>query len=143
MKVCIYGTGAIGGFVGARLASQGHDMSVVARSATMAAVRSHGLRLQLKDQLLAARVRAESDPAALGPQDLVVIAVKAPSLREVAERIPPLIGSGTIVLTAMNGVPWWLFDGFGGQYIGMRLIRSIRRNIAAPSDAMSWVVWCT
>ncbi len=124
MKICIYGAGAIGGFIGAQLAadaSAGHTVSAVARGATLAALREHGLRLQLKDRLVTARVRAEQDPAVLGIQDLVVLAVKAPSLFEVARYIAPLIGKDTMVLTAMNGVPWWFFHGFGGKFDGTPL----------------------
>jgi 2-dehydropantoate 2-reductase len=120
-KVCIYGAGAIGGWVGAGLASVGCEVSVVARGATLAALREHGLRLQKGDNTSAARVRASNSPAELGVQDLVVVAVKAPALLDVARQIAPLIGPDTIVLTAMNGVPWWFFQGFGGSYAGTQL----------------------
>jgi len=121
MKVCIYGAGAIGGYVGAQLSVGGCEVSAIARGATLDALREHGIRLQLKDALVTAKVRAAHDPRELGPQDLVVIAVKTTALVEVAARIQPLLGSGTIVLPAMNGVPWWFFNGFGGRYQGMRI----------------------
>ncbi|MFO1312302.1 MAG: 2-dehydropantoate 2-reductase [Burkholderiales bacterium] len=121
MKLCIYGAGAIGGFLGARLAAQGHEVSAVARGATLEALRAHGLRLRSNGAEIASPVRAESDPAALGVQDLVIVAVKEPALRDVAARIPPLVGPETIVLTAMNGVPWWFFDGMTGPCAGMTL----------------------
>ncbi|PWT76488.1 MAG: 2-dehydropantoate 2-reductase [Proteobacteria bacterium] len=121
MKVCIYGAGAVGGFIGARLGTQDLELSAIARGATLAALRANGLRLQLKDRLVSARIRAEADPAVLGPQDLIVIAVKAPSMNAVAESIGPLIGPATCVMPAMNGVPWWFFDGMGGEYAGLRL----------------------
>ena len=121
MKVCIYGAGAIGGYIGAQLAVSGCEVSAVARGATLEALREHGIRLQLKDALVTAKVRAAHDPRELGPQDLVVIAVKTTALVEVAARIQPLLGSGTIVLPAMNGVPWWFFNGFGGRCQGMRI----------------------
>lgn len=122
MKVCIYGAGAIGGWIGARLAQAGQPVSVVARGATLGALRTHGLRMSSPDGDVQAPVQAHDDPAALGAQDLVVVAVKAPSLPEVARRIAPLLGPGTIVLTAMNGVPWWFFaEGFGGPLAGARL----------------------
>lgn len=120
-KVCIYGAGAIGGWVGVGLAGAGCDVSVVARGATLAALQAHGLRLQKGDAISSARVRASASPADLGVQDLVVVAVKAPALLEVARQIAPLIGPETIVLTAMNGVPWWFFQGFGGAYQGTQL----------------------
>lgn len=120
-KVCIFGAGAIGGWIGVRLAGVGCQVSVVARGATLDALKRHGLRCQHGQVETTATVRASSDPAELGMQDLVVIAVKAPALPEVARRIAPLIGPDTVVLTAMNGVPWWFFQGFGGPFAGTRL----------------------
>jgi 2-dehydropantoate 2-reductase len=121
MKVCIYGAGAIGGWIGTRLARAGHEVSVVARGATLEALQMHGLRLETGGEVLTAPVRSSASPADLGVQDVVVVAVKAPAMTDVAKAIGPLLGSDTIVLTAMNGVPWWFFEGFGGQYAGTRL----------------------
>ena len=120
-KVCIYGAGAIGGWIGARLAQSGCDVSVVARGATLEALNRNGLRLNVAGETLMAKVRASASPAELGVQDLVVIAVKAPAMADVAAAVRPLIGPDTVVLTAMNGVPWWFFDGFGGAFEGTRL----------------------
>ena len=120
-KVCIYGAGAIGGWMGVKLAQAGCDVSVVARGATLAALQQHGLRLQTGEAVASVQVKTSADPAALGVQDLVIIAVKAPAMAEVAQAIAPLIGPDTVVLTAMNGVPWWFFEGFGAQYAGTRL----------------------
>lgn len=121
MKACIYGAGAIGGWIGVKLANAGCDLSVVARGATLEALRAHGLRLQQGTETLTAKVRASAAPADLGVQDLVVVAVKAPAMAQVAKAIRPLLGPDTIVLTAMNGVPWWFFQDFGGSYAGTRL----------------------
>jgi 2-dehydropantoate 2-reductase len=121
MKICIYGAGAIGGWLGVKLARSGCDVSVVARGATLQALQSHGLRLQQSGETVSSQLRASASPAELGAQDLVVIAVKAPAMAEVANSIAPLLGPQTIVLTAMNGVPWWFFEGFGGRYAGTRL----------------------
>jgi len=121
MKVCIYGAGAIGGWLGAKLAQAGCDVSVVARGATLEALQRDGLTLQEAAGTLSAPVRASHAPSDLGVQDLVIVAVKAPSMGEVAKAIGPLIGADTIVLTAMNGVPWWFFEGFGGSLQGTRL----------------------
>jgi 2-dehydropantoate 2-reductase len=120
-KVCIYGAGAIGGWMGAKLARAGCDVSVVARGATLRALEEHGLRLRTGGEEIAAPVRASDSPADLGVQELVVIAVKAQSMADVALCIGPLLGPETVVLSAMNGVPWWFFDGFGGTYAGTRL----------------------
>jgi 2-dehydropantoate 2-reductase len=116
-KICIYGAGAIGGWIGARLAQRpGVILSVVARGETLIQLESHGLQLHSGDQTQNAKVQASAQPATLGVQDLVIIAVKAPSMLEVAKQIQPLIGPNTIVMTAMNGVPWWFLQGFGGIY---------------------------
>ncbi len=109
MKVCIYGAGAIGGFIGARLAASGDcAVSAVARGATLRSLRDHGWRLRQGGELLRAPLAAAADdPRELGAMDLVVVAVKGPALAEVAARIGPLLGAQTVVLPAMNGVPWW------------------------------------
>ena len=120
-KVCIYGAGAIGAWIGTRLASVGCTVSVVARGSTLQALQQHGLRCQFEKETLATPVLASEDPTALGVQDLVILSVKAPGLAEVARRIRPLLGPQTVVLNAMNGVPWWFFQGFGEAYAGTQL----------------------
>lgn len=121
MKVCIYGAGAIGGWIGSGLARAGCSVSVVARGATLDALQLHGLRLHQGGRVSSQAVASSALPADLGVQDLVVLAVKAPSLPEVVRHIAPLIGPDTMVLTAMNGVPWWFLQGFGGALAGTRL----------------------
>jgi 2-dehydropantoate 2-reductase len=124
MKIGIYGAGAIGGWMGARLGNAGANVSVVARNKTLGALKLHGLRLSEKTASAAPitiTVKASSNPADLGVQDLVIIAVKSQSMPEVAAAIAPLLGEHTMVLSAMNGVPWWFMQGFGGQYQGTRL----------------------
>ncbi len=118
MKICVYGAGAVGGLIAAWLSRSGHDVSVVARGAHLAAIRHGGLRVRDREsgEVTAFAVRADSEPAALGAQDYVIVAVKGQSLTEVARRIEGLYGPQTTVVTAMNGVPWWFFDrlGFSG-----------------------------
>lgn len=123
MKVCIYGAGAIGGWIGSGLARAGCSVSVVARGATLDALQLHGLRLREGEgeRITSQAVASSALPADLGVQDLVVLAVKAPSLPDVARHIAPLLGPQTLVLTAMNGVPWWFLQGFGGALAGTRL----------------------
>ena len=121
-SICIYGAGAIGGWIGASLAAQGAAVSLVARGATLTALQQQGLRLREGASERTYSVRAVAEPAELGVQDLVVLAVKAPALAEVARHIGPLLGPDTVVLTAMNGVPWWFFQGFGGALAGTRLM---------------------
>ena len=142
MKICIYGAGAIGGWIGARLAALGEPVSVVARGATLAALQTHGLRLQQAEGLLQVPVQAADNAAALGVQDLVVVAVKAPALAEVARGIAPLLGPHTMVLTAMNGVPWWFFQGFGGAYAGTALKAMDASGAIAAAIPARHVVGC-
>jgi 2-dehydropantoate 2-reductase len=104
VKICVVGAGAVGGLIGARLALAGYQTSAVARGETLNALRVHGWRLISGEQ---ASVRATDRPADLGTQDLVVLAVKAPALPLVAPLVTPLLGDHTVVLPAMNGVPWW------------------------------------
>ncbi|HEY1460844.1 MAG TPA: 2-dehydropantoate 2-reductase [Casimicrobiaceae bacterium] len=118
MRICIVGAGAIGGFIGTRLAAAGNDVSVVARGATAAALRQHGWRLEMSGSLVTAPAKVASAPAELGAQDLVIVAVKGPALASVAASIAPLLHAQTTVFTAMNGVPWWFFQGFGGELEG-------------------------
>ncbi len=124
MKVCIYGAGAIGGWIGVHLAQTGHEVSVVARGATLDALQKNGLQCvqtQAADARIKADVKVSAQPADLGPQDLVIVAVKAPAMADVAKGIAPLLGPNTLVMTAMNGVPWWFFQGFGGKLQGTTL----------------------
>ena len=122
MKICIYGAGAIGLLIGARLAATGkHEVSAIARGRTLAALNEHGMRVEGLDGPIRGAVVANEHPAALGVQDVVVIAVKAPALAEVATRVAPLIGADTIVLPAMNGVPWWFCQGLAGPAAGLAL----------------------
>jgi 2-dehydropantoate 2-reductase len=110
VKICVYGAGAVGGLMAAWLARAGHDVCIVARGRQLEAIRSHGLRVRSDGRVDSYSVQADSEPEKLGPQDYVLVSVKAQSLTEVAERIAPLLGRGTSIVTAMNGVPWWFFD---------------------------------
>ncbi|WP_291082041.1 2-dehydropantoate 2-reductase [Hydrogenophaga sp.] len=120
-NVAIVGAGAIGGWLGVLLSHAGCTVSALARGDTLAALQRDGLQLHENGRLIGAPVKASSSAVALGVQDLVIVAVKAPALAEVARSIAPLIGRHTVVLTAMNGVPWWFFNGFGGERAGARL----------------------
>ena len=112
MKVCIIGAGAIGGFLGTRLAAfGGAEVSVLARGPTLEALKKHGMRLNQGGELIQAPVTASDNTEDFGPQDLVIIAVKGPVLTAVANQVPPLLGPDTVVMPAMNGVPWWF--GYG------------------------------
>ena len=114
MKVALVGAGAIGCWLGARLAQQTHTpvtLSVLARGESLQAIQAHGVQLSIAGQTLQAPVHASDQASDLGVQDLVLVALKAPALSEVAAQLTPLIGPNTVVLTAMNGVPWWFLQG--------------------------------
>jgi 2-dehydropantoate 2-reductase len=142
MKVCIYGAGAIGGWIGSGLARAGCSVSVVARGATLDALQLHGLRLREGRTVTSQAVASSALPAELGLQDLVVLAVKAPALPEVARQIAPLLGPDTVVLTAMNGVPWWFLQGFGGALAGTRLTSVDPDGVLAEALPAPRIIGC-
>lgn len=142
MKVCIVGMGAIGGVIGFGLTKAGCDVSGLARGATLAALREKGLRFTSGGPVESARIRVSEDPRELGVQDLVVIAVKAPALALAAASVAPLIGPETIVLPAMNGVPWWFFQGFGGELAGTSLRSVDPGGVIASTIPPSAILGC-
>jgi 2-dehydropantoate 2-reductase len=109
LKVCIFGAGAIGGFLGVQLASSGAEVSLVARGAHLAAMRAEGLRLQIDGIERVARLPCTDTPAELGVQDFLVIAMKAHDITAALATMAPLIGPGTAIVTASNGLPYWYF----------------------------------
>ena len=141
-KFCIIGAGGIGGILATRLARAGATVSVLARGETLAAINRHGLRLMIGGQVEQAAVRASEEPSDLGVQDYVIIAVKAPSLRDVARRIGPLLGSKTAVVTAMNGVPWWFFLKARGELAGERLNAIDPGGTISRAISISRVIGC-
>ena len=110
MKIAVVGLGAIGGLLAARLAAAGHAVSALARGTTLAAVQAQGLRLRANDGETTHRITASDSAATLGPQELVVVALKGQALAEAAQGMQPLLGPQTIVMPAMNGVPWWFLQ---------------------------------
>ena len=115
MKIAVLGLGAIGGWLAARLSQvPGVHMAAVARGATLTAVNAHGLSLHIDGKTVQSPCQVVADARELGVQDVVILSVKAPALQDVTTRITPLLGPDTIVLSAMNGVPWWFLQGFGG-----------------------------
>jgi 2-dehydropantoate 2-reductase len=121
MKICIYGAGAIGGYLAVELALSGQDVCVVARGAHLEAIQQRGLRLQIAGREKVVKVAADSDPRAFGPQDLVICALKAHQAFESADLFAALFKQDTAVLTAMNGIPWWYFYKSGGRFEGRYL----------------------
>ena len=121
MKICIFGAGAIGGYLGAKLAAHGTDVSLVARGAHLDAMRTNGLRLIEETGETNVNVTASSDPQDLGEQDYLLITLKAHSVPPMVEKMAPLIGKHTTILSCVNGVPWWYFYKFGGDLEGTQL----------------------
>ncbi len=123
MKICVFGAGAVGGHVAGRLAQGGAEVSVVARGPHLAAVQAHGLEIRAPDAQFRAAVTATDNPAELGPQDAVIVTLKAPSLPGAAASLRPLLGPDTAVVFALNGIPWWYFYKEGSAHDGRRLDR--------------------
>ena len=123
MKICIVGAGAIGGYLGARLALAGEDVTLVARGTHLAAIRQNGLRLVMSDgtEEVIPKARATDSFQEAGPQDIVIVTLKAHSLSAVAPAMRSLYGPNTLVVTAQNGVPWWYFRGQAGPYQNYRI----------------------
>jgi 2-dehydropantoate 2-reductase len=121
MRICVFGAGAIGGYLGALLSRAGHDVSLVARGAHLAAMQRHGLRLRMGGEELVARPRCVESPAELGAQDYVLVTLKAHALSENVERLLPLLGPDTAVVHGANGIPWWYFHGLDGPWRDRRL----------------------
>ncbi|MDP6176082.1 MAG: 2-dehydropantoate 2-reductase, partial [Rhodospirillales bacterium] len=121
MKVCIFGAGAIGGFMGAEMAHAGADVTLIARGPHLAAIQDQGLGLERDGEVRRIQVQAFEDPAQAGPQDYVVITLKAHSVPGVVDAMQPLLGPDTTVVSGVNGVPWWYFYGLEGEYEDRRL----------------------
>ena len=121
MKICIFGAGAIGGYMGAKLAQAGADVSLVARGPHLKAMRENGLRLIEESGETTVKVTASDDAADLGPQDYVIVTLKAHSVPPLVGQMQPLIGPQTTIVSGVNGVPWWYFHKIGGPLEGTRL----------------------
>ncbi|WP_439124612.1 2-dehydropantoate 2-reductase [Marivita sp.] len=121
MKICIFGAGAIGGYMGAKLAEAGADVSLVARGPHLKAMRENGLRLIEESGETTVNVTASDNAEDLGPQDYVIVTLKAHSVPPVVSKMLPLIGDNTTIVSGVNGVPWWYFHKIGGPLEGTRL----------------------
>jgi 2-dehydropantoate 2-reductase len=130
MRICVYGAGAIGGYLAGYLARSGAEVSVVARGAHLDAIRARGLRVESPDTGFTTHPAASDNPADLGEQDAVLVTVKAPSLPSVAAGLVPLMGPNTQVAFITNGIPWWYFMGHGGPKDATRL------PLLDPGDAL-------
>ena len=121
MRICIYGAGAIGGYMGARLSLSGVDVTLIARGPHLQAMNKNGLKIISDGQEITAYPQCTDDPAEAGPQDYVIITLKAPSVPNVLDMMQPLLVERTCVVTTANGIPWWYFYGLKGPWENHRL----------------------
>jgi 2-dehydropantoate 2-reductase len=121
MKICIFGAGAIGGYMGVKLAQAGADVSLVARGPHLAAMKEKGLTLIEESETTTVEATASDNAADLGPQDYVIVTLKAHSVPPVVDKMQPLIGENTTIVSGVNGVPWWYFHKIGTELEGTRL----------------------
>ena len=121
MKICIYGAGAIGGYLGAELADAGCEVTLIARGPHLAAMRAKGLTLEIGGERKTVQVHCTDDPAEAGEQDYVIVTLKAHSVIPIVDQMRPLLGPDTAVVTAQNGVLWWYFYGLAGELENHRL----------------------
>jgi 2-dehydropantoate 2-reductase len=123
VKIVIAGAGAIGGYIGARLALSGADVTLFARGAHLQAMRERGLRVRSHEGDFDVMPRVTGDLRSIGQADVVILGVKAHSLPQLAPQLPPLFHNETIVVSTQNGIPWWYFQRLGGELDGWRLER--------------------
>ncbi len=121
MRICIYGAGAIGGYLGVQLALAGEDVTLIARGPHLEAMQRHGVKLLIGNEERVAHPRCTDDPSDVGPQDHVIVTLKAHSLPGIVDTVQPLLGPETSFVTAVNGVPWWYFYGLEGPWRDRRL----------------------
>jgi 2-dehydropantoate 2-reductase len=145
MRICVFGAGSVGGYLAGYLANGGVDVCVVARGKHLAAIRTSGLTVETPDTTLNVKLPACDTPADLGPQDAVIVTVKAPALPSVAATIAPLLGPDTSVAFPMNGIPWWYFHAHGGPFEDRRLPRldpgDALWHAVTPQRAIGGIFW--
>ncbi len=145
MKICVYGAGAMGGYIGALLARAGVEVSLIARGPHLAAMQANGLKLRIGGEEIATRPFCTDDPAKAGAQDYVIVTLKAHSVPPVVERMLPLLKADTAIVTAMNGVPWWYFYKLAGPHENARLAAvdpgGVQWDRLGPERAIGTVLW--
>ena len=145
MRICVFGAGAIGGYMGVKLAEAGADVSLVARGPHLAAMKSNGLRLVEETGETTVTPTASNDPEDLGVQDYIIVTLKSHSVPAVVPKMAPLIGPNTTIVSGVNGVPWWYFYGVGGVLEGTRLASvdpgDVQWNGFGPDKVLGCVVY--
>jgi 2-dehydropantoate 2-reductase len=146
MKICLYGAGAMGGYIAALLMRAGQtDVTCIARGPHLAALQQGGLRLRIDGEEFTTRPFCTDDPAAAGLQDYVIVTLKAHALPGIAGRLPPLLGPDTAVVTACNGIPWWYFHGLdpaaGGPHLDTVDPGGALWHAIGPERAIGCALW--
>ena len=142
MRFAVYGAGAIGAYMGAKLAAAGEDVALIARGPHLEAIRENGVRIRSSDGDFNVRLIATNDPTEIGKVDVVVLSVKAHGLTSIAPLIAPMLGPNTIVLPAQNGIPWWYFQSHGGRWEGTQLESVDPGGVITKHVATERIVGC-
>lgn len=144
MKICIVGAGAIGGYIGAKLALSGEQVTLIARGAHLDAMQKNGLKLVTADgaEHVVKDLVATSDMSLAGPQDVVILALKAHSVPAITPALQALYGPETMVVTAQNGIPWWYFRKHGGEFEGQRIQSVDPDGIVEANIEVERVIGC-
>jgi len=142
VKIAIVGAGAIGAFLGAKLALSGEDVYLIARGAHLQAMQTHGVRVKSPEGDFEAHPNATDDYESVGPVDFVFLTVKAHSLTEIAPQIAPLLGPETAVVSAQNGIPWWYFHSHGGPFDGTAIESVDPGGVVAQAIDPSRIIGC-
>jgi len=140
VRIVIVGAGAIGGYIGARLARNGADVVLYARGPHLEAMRTRGLRVKSAEEEFEIRPQVSGDLATIGRADVVFLGVKAHHLPDVAPKLQPLLGPDTVVVSTQNGIPWWYFQRLGGEFEGLRLERVDPGGVIASAIDASRVI---
>jgi 2-dehydropantoate 2-reductase len=145
-RICVFGSGAVGSFLAGSLARAGLPVSAIARGPQLEAIRHNGLRILLNDGEFTAKVAATDNPEELGPQDLILVATKAPSLPHAASMMKPLLHPNTVVVGFINGIPWWYFHAHGSPDDGRRLPlldpHGVIWDTLRPERTIGGVIYC-
>lgn len=142
MKFAVYGAGAIGGYLGAKLALSGEDVNLIARGPNLAAIKKNGVQIYGETENIVANPNASDDPSDIGPVDFLFLTVKAHGLTEIAPHIHPLLHDETTIISAQNGIPWWYFQKHGGSWDGSCLESVDPKSIISENIDIDRVIAC-
>ena len=142
MKFAVYGAGAIGGYLGAKLALSGEDVHLIARGPNLAAIKSNGIHIYGENEKILANPNASDNPSEIGPVDFLFLTVKAHGLTDIAPQIHPLLHDETTIISAQNGIPWWYFQKHGGPWDGSALESVDPDGVLSENIDINRVIGC-